>query len=168
MAALADQHLVVDKRTSTLSPDFLHHSSSNGNDEPRRANTLTPIPGSAAASSVSIGGPESTDDGSHGDYQERGESDINDDRSSYHSDNDSSASSSPTDWRSRRRNSHGQGVGKREGGEGGGMSVRIREVRDRQRELEVARMAAGDIGGDAADELARALLRCSRRLKGGD
>lgn len=44
-----------------------------------------------------------------------------------------------------------------------GMRVAIREVRERERELEVGRMAAGDMGGEAASELARTMLLRSRR-----
>lgn len=44
-----------------------------------------------------------------------------------------------------------------------GIRVAIREVQGREREEEVARMAAGDMGGGAASELAREMLRYSRR-----
>lgn len=100
VAALADQHLVVDKATSN-------------------ARTAAAPPGESAAQT-----PE--DEGLL----------------------------SPA-WGSRR---HGIG-----GGESRGMSVAIREVRGRAREEEVARMAAGDMGGGAASELAREMLRYSRR-----
>lgn len=59
---------------------------------------------------------------------------------------------SPSAWRSRRH-----------GANDGGLTVSIREVRGREREEEVARMAAGDMGGGAAAELAREMLRYSRR-----
>lgn len=60
---------------------------------------------------------------------------------------------SPSPWRSRR---HGAN-------DGGLTVVSIREVQGRDREEEVARMAAGDMGGGAAAELAREMLRYSRR-----
>lgn len=59
---------------------------------------------------------------------------------------------SPSAWRSRRH-----------GASDGGLTVSIREVQGREREEEVARMAAGDMGGGAAAELAREMLRYSRR-----
>eukprot|EP00752_Nemacystus_decipiens_P011182 g9936.t1 len=52
---------------------------------------------------------------------------------------------------------------RRHGGSEGGLTVSIREVGGRKREEEVARMAAGDMGGEAAAELAREMLRYSRR-----
>ncbi|CAM9868557.1 unnamed protein product [Ectocarpus sp. 13 AM-2016] len=55
------------------------------------------------------------------------------------------------------RRSRRQGKGR------GGVSVSIREVNGREREEELARMAAGDMGGGAAAELAREMLRYSRR-----
>lgn len=58
-------------------------------------------------------------------------------------------------WLSRRRDNFGDGKG--------GLSVAIREVQGREREDEVARMAAGDMGGGAASELAREMLRYSGR-----
>lgn len=61
-------------------------------------------------------------------------------------------------WRSRRHNSSRDGEG--------GLSVAIREVQGREREEEVARMAAGDMGGGAASELAREMLRYSGRRQG--
>lgn len=45
----------------------------------------------------------------------------------------------------------------------GGLAVSIREVQGSEREEEVARMAAGDMGGGAAADLAREMLRYSRR-----
>lgn len=58
-------------------------------------------------------------------------------------------------WRSRRHGGFGDGSR--------GLSVTINEVRGREREEEVARMAAGDMGGGAASELAREMLRYHRR-----
>ncbi|CAM9828225.1 unnamed protein product [Ectocarpus sp. 6 AP-2014] len=55
------------------------------------------------------------------------------------------------------RRSRRQGKGR------GGVSVSVREVNGREREEELARMAAGDMGGGAAAELAREMLRYSRR-----
>ncbi|CAM9833028.1 unnamed protein product [Choristocarpus tenellus] len=42
---------------------------------------------------------------------------------------------------------------------GAGVEVTIRKVKGSEREAEVARMAAGDIGGTVASELAREMLR---------
>lgn len=61
-------------------------------------------------------------------------------------------------WQSRPHDSFGDGKG--------GLSVAIREVQGREREEEVARMAAGDMGGGAASELAREMLRYSERRHG--
>lgn len=58
-------------------------------------------------------------------------------------------------WRMRRHGRNGNG--------NRGVSVAIREVRGVAREEEVARMAAGNMGGGAASELAREMLRYSRR-----
>lgn len=58
-------------------------------------------------------------------------------------------------WRTRRHGRNGNG--------NRGVSVAIREVRGVAREEEVARMAAGNMGGEAASELAREMLRYSRR-----
>ncbi|CAM9337689.1 unnamed protein product [Discosporangium mesarthrocarpum] len=76
--------------------------------------------------------------------------------SGYHRDDPgpSSAAVSPSQGNGRLRRHAG-------GGEdtGGDVSVTIREVKGSEREAEVARMAAGDIGGPAAAELAREMLR---------
>lgn len=48
----------------------------------------------------------------------------------------------------------------------GGLRIAIREVQGREREEEVARMAAGDMGGGAASELAREMLRYNGRRHG--
>eukprot|EP00904_Undaria_pinnatifida_P013142 jgi/Undpi1/8959/HiC_scaffold_26.g11420.m1 len=61
-------------------------------------------------------------------------------------------------WQSCRHDNIGDGEG--------GLSVAIREVQGREREEEVARMAAGDMGGGAASELAREMLRYSGRRQG--
>lgn len=102
VAALADQHLVVDKATADAR---------------------------AAGASADAGRPQPTED-------------------------DVSSSA----WRSRRHGSFGDGKG--------GLSIAIREVQGREREEEVARMAAGDMGGGAASELAREMLRYSGRRHG--
>lgn len=46
-----------------------------------------------------------------------------------------------------------------------GISITIREVQGRDREEEVGRMAAGDIGGGAASDLAREMLQHSRQQR---
>ncbi|CAM9159702.1 unnamed protein product [Scytosiphon promiscuus] len=107
VAALADQHLVVDKTAADC-------GDANGNGLAHETGTDASPPWAL---------PESADD------------------------------LSPVARRSRRF-----GVASR-----GGMSVSIREVKGLEREQEVARMAAGDMGGGAAAELAREMLRYSRR-----
>lgn len=120
VAALADQHLVVDKATAesragdtSAAPDA---SSSSG---------------LACATAVGAAAPALTAAAAAG---------VDEDKAS------------PSAWRSRR---HGANDGE--------MTVSIREVQGREREEEVARMAAGDMAGGAAAELAREMLRYSRR-----
>lgn len=127
VAALADQHLVVEKQRVSLSCLSSHSIAKDG--------------GAAAFAGDALASNPSTNDSD--------------------SDNGDTASSTAASWRSRRSNDGAGG-----GGGGSGMSVAIREVHKGEREREVARMAAGDIGGGAADELARAMLRCSRRQEG--
>lgn len=103
VAALADQHLVVDKAT-------LDKRQGVGTSA---CDTTAPLPGV----------------------------DVN--------------SSPLTAWRSRRHGSFDDGTR--------GVCVSIHEVQGCEREDEVARMAAGDMGGVAASELAREMLRYSRR-----
>lgn len=123
VAALADQHLVVDKataesRTFATSEDSSRSSSSS---YPAYATVGVATPPLAAAAAADEGA------------------------------DDSSLSA-----RRSRRNGMGQT---------GGLSVSIREVQGQEREEEVARMAAGDMGGGAAAELAREMLRYSQRQR---
>lgn len=125
VAALADQHLVVDKatadsRTFATSDDSRSSSSSS----PGYATAVGVATPSLAAAAVVAAGDRA---------------------------DDSSLSA-----RRSRRNAMGQN---------GGLSVSIREVQGQEREEEVARMAAGDMGGGAAAELAREMLRYSRRQR---
>lgn len=130
VAALADQHLVVDKAvtdaTTVMAPagsDGIGNSSGSGGG--RASDTV----GAAPPSSTPPTRPSSP-------------------AAADGADEPSSLSA---------RRSRRQGKGR------GGVSVSIREVDGREREEELARMAAGDMGGGAAAELAREMLRYSRR-----
>ena len=101
VAALADQHLVVDKTTTDARP-------------------------AGASTEAALPSPTSDD--------------------------------VTSTWRSRRHDSFED--------DKGGLRIAVREVQGREREEEVARMAAGDMGGGAASELAREMLRYNGRRHG--
>lgn len=129
VAALADQHLVVEKTSSDPGPSL--------------AGANPPI------------GIELVGRGAD-DVEANGTSDT---------DEEASRPSATSPVRAQR-----PGNGQAEGGESpktGRVKVAVREVRGRERELEVARMAAGDLGGGAAAELARTMLRRSGRQGAG-
>ena len=117
VAALADQHLVVDKATADARATG---GGGNGNGDSLAFTTIDTAAPLLTATTATEG--------------------VDEDEAS------------PSAWRSRRH-----------GGSDGGLTVSIREVHGREREEEVARMAAGDMGGGAAAELAREMLRYSRR-----
>lgn len=126
VAALADQHLVVDKvttgsRASGASAGTVGSSGGSGGDGDGGGVVCATVDAAAPPLAATAAG-------------------VDEDKVS------------PSAWRSRRH-----------GASDGGLTVSIREVRGRQREDEVARMAAGDMGGGAAAELAREMLRYSRR-----
>lgn len=122
VAALADQHLVVEKATADSRTPATSDSSSGGGGSPAYATVGVAAPPLSEAAAAAGEGAD-----------------------------DFSLSA----WRSRRNGM----------GENGGLSVSIREVQGQAREEEVARMAAGDLGGGAAAELAREMLRYSRRQR---
>lgn len=125
VAALADQHLVVDKDTANSRiPATSDDDSSSSSSGPAHSTVGVATPPLSEAAAVAAAG-EGADD------------------------------LSLSAWRSRRNGMSPNG----------GLSVSIREVRGRAREEEVARMAAGDMGGGAAAELAREMLRYSRRQR---
>ncbi|CAM9955122.1 unnamed protein product [Ectocarpus fasciculatus] len=128
VAALADQHLVVDKAVT----DATAAMASAGSDASNRSSS------SSSCDTVYAAPPSSPP-------PTRPSSPAEADGA------DEPSSSSSARW-SRR-----QGAGR------GGVSVSIREVDGLEREEELARMAAGDMGGGAAAELAREMLRYSRR-----
>lgn len=121
VAALADQHLVVDKATA----DSRATDTSTGDDSSSSSSS------SLAYATIGVSAPPPTAPAPGVDEDDK---------------------VSPSAWRSRRH-----------GASDGGLTVSIREVQGREREEEVARMAAGDMGGGAAAELAREMLRYSRR-----
>ncbi|CAN0074928.1 unnamed protein product [Ectocarpus sp. 12 AP-2014] len=144
VAALADQHLVVDKALT----DATAVMASAGNDDI----------GSISGSSSSGGGSNgSIGSGGGGACDTVDAAAPSSPPPTTRPPSPAAADGVDEPSSSSARRSRRQGKGR------GGVSVSIREVNGREREEELARMAAGDMGGGAAAELAREMLRYSRR-----
>ena len=133
VAALADQHLVVDKAIA----------------DSRAVNTSAGTDASSSSSGSGGGGGGESGSGDPAFAAVDPAAPILTAAAVAGEDEDKV---SPSAWRSRRH-----------GASDGGLTVSIREVQGQDREQEVARMAAGDMAGGAAAELAREMLRYSRR-----
>ena len=134
VAALADQHLVVDKAIAdsrAVNTSAGTDASSSGSGGGGGGGGGESGSGDPAFAAVDPAAPILTAAAAAGEDEDK---------------------VSPSAWRSRRH-----------GASDGGLTVSIREVQGQDREQEVARMAAGDMAGGAAAELAREMLRYSRR-----
>ncbi|CBN78137.1 conserved unknown protein [Ectocarpus siliculosus] len=135
VAALADQHLVVDKALT----DATAVMASAGNDGISSISSSSGSGGGGACDTVDAAPPSSPPP------------------PPTRPSSPPAADGADEPLSSSARRSRRQGKGRV------GVSVSIREVNGREREEELARMAAGDMGGGAAAELAREMLRYSRR-----